>query len=170
MLTFQIEPNAGPKIGAYMERVRSRIIAAARSGMREAMNDLAQWIVESKLSGGFGIGIQSAPSKYTNPGDLAASLLKGVRVSVRDELVRGTLTARPKNMPNLGFWQEFGTNHPAVSDKLNVFTGRDGKLVFTHHLAAFSIPPRPFLNPSLEEQKAQIMETIRASIAAADLT
>jgi hypothetical protein len=168
MITFNVEPNAVPNIASFMERVRFQIIAAIRGGMREAMKDLAKYIVATKLSGS-PIGRMATPNKLTKPGDLSASILAGVRVGGNEEEIYGTLSGRPKNMPNLGYWQEFGTNHPAVSGKLNVFVGKDGNPVFTHHLAAFSIAPRPFLNPSLDEQKGQIMETIRASLAAAEL-
>lgn len=168
MINFQVEPDAGPKIAAYMDRVRAQIISAIRGGMRQAMNDLAQYVIATKLSGS-PIGQQAAANKYTRPGDLAASILAGVRVGGNDEEVYGTLSGRPKNMPNLGFWQEFGTKHLERSGKLNVFIGLDGAPVFTRHIAAFSIPPRPFLNPSLHEQETQITETIRARLREAEL-
>lgn len=169
MIDFNIDPNAPQNIAAYMERVRAKIIGALRGGMREAMGDLAKYIVATKLSGS-PIGILSTPNKFTKPGDLAASILEGVRVGGNDEEVYGTLSGRPKSMPNLGYWQEFGTNHPSVSEKLSVFVGPDGSPVFTRHLAAFSIAPRPFLNPSLQEQQAQIIATIRARLEEVDLS
>jgi len=169
MIQFTLEPDAGPKLAGYMEHVRARIVSAIRAGMREAMQDLARYVVASKLSGD-PIGQQAAPSRFTKPGDLAASILAGVRVGGNDEEVYGTLSGRPKNQPNLGYWQEFGTKHPAVAGKMRVFAGADGQLVFTSSIAAFSIPPRPFLNPSLAEQKAQIMATIRARLAEADIS
>jgi hypothetical protein len=169
MIDFQLEPNAGPKIAAYMDRVRAQIISAIRGGMRQAFHNLAEYIVASKLSGS-PIGQQAMPGKYTKPGDLAASILHGVRVGGNEDEVYGTLSGRPKNMPNLGFWQEFGTNHLERSGKLNVFIGRDGSPVFTHHIAAFSIAPQPFLNPSLREQESQIFETIRTRLSEAKLS
>jgi hypothetical protein len=68
-------------------------------------------------------------------------------------------------MPNLGFWQEFGTNHPALEAKFMAFMAADGTMVFTRGHRAFSIAPRPFLNPSLEEQKSEIVATIRARLS-----
>lgn len=171
MIRFEVEPQAGTKIAAYMEHVRSRIVSAIRGGMYEAMNDLAQYIVASKLSGS-PIGMQDTPTKYTKPGDLAASILRGVRVGGRDggDEIYGTLSGRPKNQPNLGYWQEFGTVHPAIAKKLMVFAAPDGTMVYTQGHKAFSIAPRPFLNPSLVERETQIMDTIRARLAAADLS
>lgn len=169
MIRFTIEPDAGPKLAGYMEHVRARIVSAIRGGMREAMQDLARYIVATKLSGD-PIGRQASPSRLTKPGDLAASILAGVRVGGNEQEVYGTLSGRPKNQPNLGYWQEFGTNHPAIAGKLRVFAGPDGEMVFTTSTAAFSIAPRPFLNPSLGEQKAQIMATIRARIAEANIS
>jgi hypothetical protein len=169
MIRFTLEPDAGPKLAGYMEHVRARIVSAIRGGMREAMQDLASYIVANKLSGN-PIGQQAAPSRFTKPGDLAASIMAGVRVGGNEQEVYGTLSGRPKNQPNLGYWQEFGTSHPAVAGKLRVFAGADGQLVFTTSIAAFSIQPRPFLNPSLGEQKAQIMATIHARLSEANIS
>jgi hypothetical protein len=168
VINFTLEPNAGPKLAAYMDRVRAQIVAALRAGMREAMNNLAEYIVSSKLSGN-PIGVQAQAGQFTKPGDLAASVLQGVRVGGNEDEVYGTLSGRPKNQPNLGLWQEFGTNHLEQSGKLNVFIGKDGSPVFTRHIAPFSIAPRPFLNPSLREQEAQIVATIRTRLSEAKL-
>jgi len=160
MLTFTIEPEAGPKLAAYMEQVRVRITASIRSGMDTAMHDLAQFIVSSKLSG-------SPIQRRT--GDLAEAVLASVRVKATEEQVHGSVAAKPKGQPNLGLWQEFGTHHPAVEGKLRVFSVPGGGIVFTNHLAEFTIAPKPFLNVSLREQQTQIIATIRARLAEAQL-
>lgn len=160
MIRFTVDPNDGPKIAAHLEQVRVRILTAIRGGMREAMQDLAQYIVGSKLSG--------SPIAQRK-GNLAAAVLASARVTGNEEVIRGSVAAKPRVNSNEGIWQEFGTNHPALEGKLRVFIGRDGTPVFTHHLKAFTIAPKPFLNPSLHEQETKIVETIRARLREADL-
>lgn len=161
MLTFTIDPNSGPNIAAHLEQVRVRILQAIRGGMRAAMEGLALYVVSSKLSG--------SPIER-HKGDLAAAVLASVRVSSNEEQVHGSIAAKPRSLPNLGIWQEFGTQHPAVLDKLRVFASPSGGLIFTRHTREFKIAPRPFLNPSLQEQKLQIIATIRARLIEANLS
>lgn len=160
MITFTIEPDAGSKIAAHLERVRVQIISALRGGMYQAMGELAEYVVGSKLSGS-PVGRRA--------GDLAAAVLASVRVRANDEQVYGSVAAKPKKLPNEGLWQEFGTKHPPVLDKLRMFAAPGGGLVFTRRTREFATEPRPFLNPSLQEQKTQIMETIRGRLREAQL-
>jgi hypothetical protein len=158
---FYVEPGAPQKIGAYLERVRANAMKALRDGMREAMTELAQYVVASKLAGN---------PIHSRLGALAAAILASVRVGGNENYVRGTIADKPPRMPNEGIWQEFGTQHAAdLSGKLRVFVGPDGAPVFTRKIGAYQVAPKPFMNPSLEERRRQVIETIRARLTAAHL-
>jgi hypothetical protein len=124
------------------------------------MTDLADYTVQSKLSG-------NPIARRT--GDLVEAVLASVRVTSNDETVHGSIAAKPKKLPNEGIWQEFGTKHAAIANRLRVFAAPDGNIVFTRATKAFQIPARPFLNPSLHEEESQIIATIRARLTEAHL-
>lgn len=159
-LRFFFEGGSEEQVPAAFERARQVIIAALRSGMREAIKGLAQYIVTSKLSG---------QVLQRRSGSLAEAVEASVRVGATDDAVFGSINPKPKRMPNEGLWQEFGTHHAAITDKLRVFAAPGGQIVFTQKTKAFDIAPRPFENPSLHEQEQQIVNTIREKLRAAVL-
>lgn len=160
MIKYKLEDDNSSQLTPYYEEVRQKLVKAIRSGMRQAMTDLAQYIVAEKLSGSV---------LHRRSGRLADAVLSSVRVSANEEAVRGTVKAQPKDMPNEGLWQEFGTEHPAITGRLRVFVTPGGVVQFTERIREFSIEPRPFMNPSLHEQAAEIMDTIRESVTKAEL-
>lgn len=159
-LRFYFEDGSAERVPAAFERARQVIITALRSGMREAMDELAQYIVASKLSG---------QVLQRRSGSLAEAVEASVRVKVTDDAIIGSINPKPKRMPNEGLWEEFGTHHAAIAHELHVFAAPGGQIVFTEDIKAFDIAPRPFMNPSLHEQEQQIANTIREKLRTAVL-
>lgn len=159
MINFFFEDDTS-HFDPYFEVSRQRLVQAIRTGMRQGMTNLAQYIVADKLSGSV---------LHRRTGRLADAVLSSVRVSANDDVVRGTVAAKPKAQPNEGLWQEFGTHHPALTGRLRVYVTPDGTMGFTENTREFSVEPRPFMNPSLHEQEDQIMSTIAESVRKAEL-
>lgn len=159
-LNFHFDNGTEQSVPAAFDRARERLRDAIRSGMRAAMQELAEYVVSSKLSGGV---------LQRRTGSLINAVERSVRVKATEEFVAGSINAKPASMPNEGLWQEFGTKHPAITSGLRVFAGKDGGIVFTQGIKAFQISPRPFMNPSLHEREGNIFETIRAKVREVNL-
>ena len=166
MISAQIEPNVGPKLASWIWSISAHeLIVAIRGGMREAMNDsgprtsLRTSSPAIRLAFGrrLGNGVRNQETSG-HPSSRACVL------AATDRLVYGTVTGKPKSMPNLGSVAGVRNESPGKVRKTSGIHRPRRQARLTHHLAAFAIPPRPFLNPSLEEQKSQIMETIRARL------
>ena len=107
---------------------------------------------------------------------------------VKDEKLSGqVLNQRTGNLKNSGFtevdsdgdeitgfvsfgatapyaiYQERGASIPAVDGKLMVFQ-KDGNTVFTTKHRAFELPARPFLGPSLDENRAGIIAAFQEAV------
>ena len=159
-LSFHFEDGSAERVPAAFEQARERLKDAIRAGMRQAMQELAEYVVSAKLSGGV---------LQRRSGNLVNAVMSSVRIKVTDEFVAGSINAKPPKMPNEGYWQEFGTNHPAITGRMRVFAAPDGSIVFTRRTRTFQIAPKPFMNPSLHERESNIMDTIRAKVREANL-
>ena len=155
MVDFEVKPESVAEVTDYLEQVRQNILGGIVVGMQEAMESLAE----------------TAAAKFesltaTRTGDVLAAILNSPKVSETSEVVRGTVSA-DVGKQHFGIWFDYGTSHQAVDGKLYHFTDADGKSIFTHGHAAFQVAARPFMNPSLQEQKGQIMELISNRVAVA---
>jgi hypothetical protein len=136
--------------------VKERILEAVRVGMREAMEGLA-WTVADKLQGN---------PIVSRSGKLLGAVLGSPKVTETADVIRGTVTA-DVGEKHLGIWLEEGTHVQAVEGKLFQFTPADENTVYTRGHRAFDMKPHPFMNPSLAEFKAPIMEIIASRVAEA---
>jgi hypothetical protein len=149
MLKFVVKDESVRGVNAYFRQMRDRVVSAALKGMLEAMQGLARNTVAKKSE----VGIQS------RSGNLDAAIVKSARASMSGDIIRGKVSGYSDGKP-LSLWLGEGTHVPAVADKLMVFVLPDGKTVFTRKHREFSTPARPFMNPSLNEYKAEIVATI----------
>jgi hypothetical protein len=142
---FDVNPQPALE---YIEEVKLRAIEGATLGMGEAMDDL---------------GNAAAGNAPKRTGELASIIARSPRVIATQRFIKGTVSAN-KGGRNVGLWQEFGIHVPAVANKLMVFVAPGGQVVFTRGHKAFHIPGHPFMNPTLQERKARIIETIANGI------
>ncbi|MHB8303354.1 MAG: hypothetical protein ACYDC6_11035 [Acidobacteriaceae bacterium] len=158
MIQMTVRQPSVDGVVSYVERVRGRVLAGIVDGMRESMEGLA-WTVADKLQGN---------PIMSRSGDLLGAVLASPRVQVYATAIRGTVSTKgAKPGENLGLWLEEGTHVPAVRGKLFAFTPPDGETVFTRGHKAFNVKPHPFMNPSLQEYKAQILQTIADRVSEA---
>jgi hypothetical protein len=155
-VTFQVEQRSVDAVESYLERTRQRILSGIRTGMQEAMEGLA-FTVADKLQGN---------PIVSRSGELLGAILASPKVTETPQVIRGTVTA-DVGKKHLGIWLEEGTHVPAVEGHLYQFTPADGETVYTRGHRAFDVKPHPFMNPSLREFKAPIMEIIQARVAEA---
>lgn len=156
MINLVIDQASVDSVQSYVEKVRLRILDGIRTGMQEAMQGLA-WTVADKLSGN---------PIVSRSGELLGAVLGSPKVTETPQVIRGTVTAEV-GKKHLGIWLEEGTHVPAVAGKLFQFTPPDGETVYSRGHRAFDVKPHPFMNPSLQEFKAPIMEIISARVAEA---
>jgi hypothetical protein len=152
MIKYHLENEGRPAI-EYIATAKERVIAGIRTGMRQGMTGLAGYIVAQKLSG-------QVLNQRT--GRLARAVLQSVRVWMTETAVRGVVNASPKELPNEGYWQEFGTK--AIENEI-MRMNLPGGYVFTRRRAA--VEPRAFMNPSLHEYSGQVVNFINERIEAA---
>ena len=158
MIQLVVEQSSVDGVQAYVERVKQRVLAGIETGMQESMEGLA-WTVADKLQGN---------PIMSRSGDLLGAVLASPKVKVYATAIRGTVSTKgAKPGRNLGLWLEEGTHVPGVRGKLFAFTPPDGETVFTRGHKAFDVKPHPFMNPSLKEYKAQILQTIADRVAEA---
>lgn len=156
MIVAEPNPQAAEEVSEYLEATRKRILAGIREGMQEAMEGLASLVAE-KVGGS---PIQS------HTGKLLAAILGGVHVRSTANAVIGEVRPDTHGGRNLALWLEKGVNEPGVTGKLMRFIA-DGALRFIYSHRAFRIEAKPFMNPTLEQDKTTIMEIIQQRIAGA---
>lgn len=156
MVELTITQASVDGIASYLERVRLRVLAAARAGMRESMEGLA-WTVADKLQGN---------PITSRSGELLGAVLASPKVRETETQIRGTVSANVGGKPR-GLWLEEGTHVPAVKGTVFAFTPPGEETQFSRGHKAFNVRPRPFMNPSLDQYKGQILATIQARVAEA---
>jgi hypothetical protein len=135
----------------YLKGKYAAVVAGIRTGMMEGMQILAAAV---------------APKLPHRSGELQAKVLASPKVTETQKTIRGTISSNVGRKP-LGLWLEFGVKVPEVKDKLMVFTAKDGTVVFTRGHKAFQTPGIARMFPTLQERKAQIIETIQNRMAEA---
>ena len=143
MLKFEIAGDGQTAI-QYIYTAKDRALRGIRTGMRQGMVGLAGYIVAQKLSG-------QVLNRGT--GRLADAVIESPRVWQGPDYIKGSVNAKPKGMPNEGYWQEFGTK--AIEGELMRMALTADTYTFTRRRRA--VGPRPFMNPSLAEYKSQIL-------------
>ena len=154
MIALEVDPQSVEAVDEYFEATRQRILTGIREGMQEAMEGLAA-LVAQKVAG--------SPI-HSRTGKLLAAILGGVHVRSNANAIVGEVRPDTHDGRNLALWLEKGVNEPGVVGKLMRFVA-DGALRFAYSHRAFRIEGRPFMNPSLEEDKTTIMEIIERRIA-----
>ncbi len=151
MIDFTVEPDSADRLAEAFAERRAAIIAGVLEGMGAAMTELA---------------IATASAAPHRTGRLAAAIMASVKVRETSKEIKGTISGDVGKL-HVGLWQEEGVSVPATMAKrvkAMVLIGQDGSPVFFKSHRAFRVPGRPFMNPTLEEQKPQIIETLRASV------
>jgi hypothetical protein len=156
MLDFQVDPASAARVDAHLETTRQRVLAGIRNAMQEAMEGLA-WTVADKLQGN---------PIVSRSGRLLGAVLGSPKVKETDTVIRGTVSADVGGK-HLGLWLEDGTHVPAVAGKIFSYTAPGGEQVFARGHKAFEVKPHPFMNPSLQEYKATILQMIAARVTEA---
>lgn len=157
MINLRLDPASVDEVQDYLEVTRTRILAAIRSGMGEAMQALA-YNVADKFSGN---------PIVSRSGDLLGGILGSPHVSETNEVIRGTVSAIGADGKPVGLWLEEGTHVEAVDGTLFQFTEADEGTFYSRGHRAFDVKPHPFMNPSLREMKQPIMDIIAARLSEA---
>jgi hypothetical protein len=145
----------------YVEQVRRNILAGIQMGMLAGMEQLAG-DVSTKLHGD-PIGERT--------GDLLETVLRSPRVVTTEAYIKGEVSTAGAKFRNLGLWLEFGTGFPKKGKGLAQYPkqflpGNSESAKSAGH-GAFRIAPRPFFNPTFQEDYPTILETINQRIAEA---
>lgn len=156
MVAFEVDPQSVSEVDAYFEHTRDRILEGIREGMQEAMEGLA-WLVVDKLGG--------SPI-HSRSGKLLGAVLGGIHVRSNASSIVGEVRPDTHDGRNLALWLEKGINEPGVAGKLMRFFA-DGAMRFAMSHKAFHVEEKPFMNPSLNQDKTTIMEIIERRISGA---
>jgi hypothetical protein len=139
-----------------VDQVRQRILEQIREGMLEAMERLA-WVVVGHLGG---------DPIVSRSGQLFGAIVGSPKVTETSDVIRGTVTS-DVGLKHIGLWLEEGTHVPAVEAKLFEFSEPGAAELFSHGHRAFEVEAHPFMNPSLRDDQAAIMQILADHIAEA---
>lgn len=159
MIQAQLDPNSTAKVIDYFEATRTKILAAVREGMTQAV-DLLDEIVLSKLGGN---------PITSRSGALAQAVANGKRVRENSNEIIGSIVPDTRDGRNLAQWLEEG--HRLPGQRMRKFeAGQIGKSAFSaddirKYISGSRVPAHPFLNPSLEESEPLIMQIIAQKVA-----
>lgn len=138
---------------ARLNGTASKVFANVRATVETQTGLLASYIKSSKLSGQI---------LKNRTGNLRNSVFNNVTSS--GELITGTVGV--DNTAPYGAFQEYGAHIPErvpVNAKaLRWYVG--GSPIFRMRARAFDLPPRPFMGPSLQERREEIVAAIQASV------
>lgn len=154
MIDFTVSPSSAAELAAGFKAQRAWIIRGVLEGMAEAMQELAAATSEA------------APHRT---GALARAILASAKVKEKSKEIVGTVSG-DVGSKHVGLWQEAGISVPetiATRGKAMVMVGSDGTPVYFRSHKAFKVPGRPFMNPTLQRQKAAIFEAIRSHVVKA---
>lgn len=154
MITTTIQPIS-PAFRQKFHNSRERIIDALLREMRIQTGILKRYIKEQKLSG---------QVLKNRTGNLRNAVFN--RVESDSNSVTGHVFV-DKTAP-YGAYQEYGASIPErVPRKAKAlhWIGADGRDVFAKRARAFQLKARPFMGPSLEEKRDDIVNALRRAVA-----
>lgn len=165
MLETKVDQSSVDSTVEYMDLVKDRILAAARVGMAEGMQLLAENTVEALHAA----GIQN------RSGALEANILGSPRVTEDADFIRGKVKAMAPVKAkgggiyynNLGNILNLGFHDPEVKAPMHEFTEPDGETFWARGHVAFDVKPHPFFREAVASSEAPIMDIIRARLAEA---
>lgn len=139
------------------------------SAAAQAMQDRRAWIIRGVLDGmAEGMQILAAAAADAAPdrtGKLRRAILASPTVKETTSAIVGTVSGEV-GARHVALWVEEGINDPAASVKRAkaMVMSAGGSAQFFRSHAAFRVPAHPFMNPTLEEQKPQIMAVIQRHV------
>lgn len=156
MIELELKPESVDEVAAHVDQVRQRILEQIREGMLEAMEGLA-WVVAGHLGG---------DPIVSRTGQLLGAIVGSPKVSETPDVIRGTVSS-DVGQKHVGLWLEEGTHVPALEAKLFEFSEAAEGVLFSHGHRAFEVQAHPFMNPSLRDDHAAIMQILADHIAEA---
>lgn len=136
------------------QTARERIVASLREEMFIQTGMLKRYIAEMKLSG---------QVLRNRTGNLRRAVFNTVEA---DELGVTGMVAVDKTAP-YGAYQEFGADIPErvpVRAKAMHWVNAAGQDVFARRARAFHLGAKPFMNPSLEERRTEIVNGLKNAV------
>jgi hypothetical protein len=150
-----------PELQEYCEQQKYRVLVGIRMGLRDWLIALTRAVILAAMrhEGGFD------PAHHRGADDLVSILQRGIKLSETDYAIYALY--HPKNLglqPH--YWLEFGARRKAVVHKLLAIDmgGAVGDELYRFGRRESVQPATPFIYPTFEQYKTEVVAMIQARI------
>jgi hypothetical protein len=155
-MPVEIRVTGSPEaIAAKLNGTRTRVLAALSDALYGQMVELRTYIQAEKLSG---------QVLKNRTGNLRRAVFESIAATASDRF-EGAVSVGSEAL--YGAYQEYGAHIPErvpVRERVLHWIGADGANVFAMRARAFDLPARPFMRPSLDENKDKIIRALAETI------